>query len=425
MIRVRSTISLLTLFGVLSIVGTVVFFFRSTALRSRGNLAQGFRLPVGKGTPMVRVRGDHVMLLASDGSLWSCGESTDGWPVLGLGGVTNETSLRRIGSEQDWGSISCSGHHTLAIKADGTLWAWGENVSGQIGDGTSGRGNALRPSPVPSVPGTDWKQVAAGGSHSLALKKDGTLWGWGNNWAGQLGIGTFSPEEDEAIQVGTQTNWVKIWAGLLESVGLQSDGSLWYWGDNPNPSVSQTGSSSRNICRPTRISAETNWVDVGFGPWTVLAIKGDGTLWAFGRQAFLFTGNTNATSCEVPVRVGTNNDWQAISADGCRYQILSKKDGSLWALSAASDDSARPLLKPLNFGKEVVAFGGFSSRWPVGVLVMSDGEVRTWGRVLGESTPANPFLQMLAKLVGRFGYRVDWGESKPVIRKEVWRLKGG
>jgi alpha-tubulin suppressor-like RCC1 family protein len=81
----------------------------------------------------------------------------------------------------------------------------------------------------------------------------------------------------DAVQVGSATNWVKVWAGILETVALQSDGSLWYWGDNPNPDLPQD--EAHAIREPVRVSADTNWVDAGFGAWTALAIKSDGTLW--------------------------------------------------------------------------------------------------------------------------------------------------
>jgi alpha-tubulin suppressor-like RCC1 family protein len=342
---------------------------------------------------------------------------------MGLGSITNQTSLHRIGSETDWTSIAVGWDHNLAIKSDGTLWGWGQNIHGQVGDGTSGRGNAERSTPVPSVPGNDWEQAAVGGSHSVALKKNGTLWAWGNNWAGQLGIGTFSPEELDATQVGSGTNWVRVWAGLLETVALQSDGSLWFWGDNPNPTIPQTGSTSSNIYNPTRISADTNWVDVGFGPWTCLAIKSDGTLWAWGRFAYAFTGIKERSLGAAPIQVGTNRDWQAISRNGWLYQLLLKKDGSLWSMWADSGPSHKPLrIAPVNLTNGLIAFAGAGNRVPVGIVLMSDGEVWSWGRVLGEHTPANGALQSLAKLAGRLHQEVHWGESQPVTREEMWQL---
>ena len=201
------------------------------------------RLPVGKGTPAISLGERHGLVLASDGSLWSWGSDALGWPVLGLGNVTAQTRLRRIGNETNWVSISAGTAHNMAIKSDGTLWAWGENFSGQFGVGTMGTEQKPRANiPVHAAPGNDWKQAVAGGIHTLAIKKDGTLWAWGNNWAGSLGTGTTS-NSAVPLQVGSATNWIKVWAGTLESVALQSDGSLWYWGDNPDPAFRQCTSA--------------------------------------------------------------------------------------------------------------------------------------------------------------------------------------
>ena len=228
-----------------------------------GSLSKGrLRLPVGKGTPAISLGERHGLILASDGSLWSWGAEFAGWPVLGLGNVTAQTRLRLIGNETNWASISAGSVHNVPIKSDGTLWAWGENLRGQFGVGTSGRQNPMATVPAPAASGHDWKQAVAGGTHTVALKKDGTLWAWGNNWAGTLGTGSTN-NSAVPVQVGSATNWIKVWAGTLESVAIQSDGSLWYWGENPNPAVAQ---GVGQILVPTRISPDTDWVDVGFGP---------------------------------------------------------------------------------------------------------------------------------------------------------------
>jgi len=222
----------------------------------------------------------YGIILASDGSLWSWGEESLGWPVLGLKNtkIQNTVSLHRIGNDTDWVSVAIGDAQSLAIKSDGALWAWGENLYYQLGDGTK----TMRPTPVPSIPGNDWKQAASGGVSSFALKNEGTLWAWGNNWAGQLGIGS-TKGSTNAVQVGTSTNWTKIWAGNVQTVGLQSDGSLWFWG-------SLTGDSGgKNILVPTRISPDMNWTDICFGYFTIFAIKSDGTLWSWGRTANLYT----------------------------------------------------------------------------------------------------------------------------------------
>jgi alpha-tubulin suppressor-like RCC1 family protein len=376
------------------------------------------RLPVGKGIPAIRMGGSHGLILASDGSLWSWGTNYVGWPVLGLGKIQTQKSLHRIGSETDWIGISSSSTHNLALKADGSMWAWGENLSGELGRGAPGRGDRMQSTPVPSAPGNDWGQVAAGGSHSLALKQDGTLWAWGNNSHGRLGIGSTDKKVYEVTQVGTVTNWTKVWSAGVQSVGQQSDGSLWFWG-------SLTGSSEDTNCFfvPTRVSDDTNWVDVGFGYFMVFAIKADGTLWAWGRNAGIYTGTPIQLLNPTPARVGTESNWQACSSSGSFGHLLQKKDGSLWILDASdysrvNKASYRPIeFRRVNLQKEIAAFG--AAGLATGVALTKDGEVWTWGRVFGEFTPARPQLQSLAKALGWKTKRFD---SKPVIRDEPWLL---
>ena len=377
---------------ILLATGIAVVVTRSpTGLFGQGRL----RLPVGKGAPAISLGERHGLILASDGSLWSWGSDFLGWPVLGLGNVTPQTRLRRIGNETNWVSISAGTAHNVAIKADGTLWAWGENIYGQFGVGTGGKLNLLASTPVHAAPGNDWKQAAAGGALTVALKRNGTLWTWGNNWAGSLGTGSTN-NSAVPVQVGTGTNWIKVWAGMLETVALQSDGSLWYWGENPDPAFGQgTGA----ILVPTRVSPDTNWVDVGFGVNTVFAIKADGTLWTLGRNAHAYTDVQDPTRDTTPTRVGTNTDWLSIPACGAWWCLgLTKKDGSLWLMDASDGqpNGPRPPYKPVQFRrvelpKDVVAYAAGAAHAaapgihaPIGVALTREGEVWTWGMVLGD-----------------------------------------
>ena len=344
------------------------------------------KLPTGNVTPMIACGySRYAIFLASDGSLWSWGEESLGWPVLGLANskIQNIVSLHRIGNETDWASIAAGDSGCLAIKSDGTLWAWGENLYYQLGDGTK----ITRPTPVPSIPGNDWKQAAAAGANSLALKNDGTLWAWGNNWAGLLGIGG-TKDSTNAVQVGTSTNWTKIWAGGVQTVGLQSDGSLWFWG-----SLTADSNDKNKFVVPTRISSDTNWTDVCFGYDTVFAIKSDGTLWCWGRDAYLYTQANDKNLNATPMQVGNENDWQSCrSTSGGFYHVLMKKDGALWAFDASEHRVVKPdseykpvkLLK-INLHKDIAAFGAASDS--IGVVMTRDGEVWTWGKVIGEHTP--------------------------------------
>ncbi len=392
------------------------------------------RLPVGKGIPAISLGERHGLILASDGSLWSWGSDFLGWPVLGLGNSGSQTRLRRIGNETTWASISAGTAHNVAIKSDGTLWAWGENFSGQFGVGTKGRQNPMANVPVPAAPGHDWKQAAAGGIHTVALKKDGTLWAWGNNWAGSLGTGTTS-NSAVPLQVGCATNWIRVWAGTLESVGLQSDGSLWYWGDNPDPAFQQ---GTGQILAPTRVSPDTNWVDAGFGVNTVLAVKADGTLWTWGRNAHVYSDAQNPSLDTVPTRVRTNSDWASIPACGLGWcQGLTKKDGSLWLMDASDFDvnlrrgpSKAVRFRRVELEKDVVAYmAGVAHaaapgiHAPIGVALTRDGEVWTWGLMLGDPRGLRSRLELGAfQLANRFGYKGRPPNAEPVVRQAPWRL---
>ena len=128
---------------------------------------------------------------------------------------------------QCWQSISCGVAHSMAIKVDGTLWAWGFNVLGQLGDGTTINKNI----PTPIGTATNWQTVSAQRYYTMAIKTDGTLWAWGVNSNGQLGDGT-NINKNIPTQIGTATNWQKINSAGFHNLALKTDGTLWAWGLN-------------------------------------------------------------------------------------------------------------------------------------------------------------------------------------------------
>ncbi|MDB6026186.1 MAG: regulator of chromosome condensation [Verrucomicrobiales bacterium] len=359
---------------------TVANHFRHTPPAQTGKL----KLPTGNVTPMVAYGySRYGLFLASNGSIWSWGEERLGWPVLGLGNIHSTVSLRRIGRDADWVNISAGDSHALAIKSDGTLWAWGGNFDYQLGDGTK----TTRPTPVASIPGNDWKQAAAGGANSFALRNDGTLWAWGYNVTGQPGRGR-AQDSIKAVQVGASTNWAKIWAGSIQTLGLQNDGSLWFWGSLTGDSK---GPNQFNI--PTRISSDIAWTDACFGYFTMFGIKSDGTLWSWGLKANFYTKAADESSNATPMQVGTENDWKSCaSSPSCFYHILQKTDGSLWALDASEHRTVKeakqykPItLRKIDLHKDIAAFTAGGDN--IGMVMTPDGEVWTWGRVVGEFAP--------------------------------------
>jgi len=130
----------------------------------------------------------------------------------------------------NWAYVSTGMNHTVAIGGDGSLWAWGNNISGQLGDGTQGEGNY---SNIPIRIGTDnnWRYVSAGAFYTMAIRTDGTLWAWGNNGYGRLGDGT-ATQRSMPVRVGSDYNWISASAGSQHTMAIGVDGSLWVWGNN-------------------------------------------------------------------------------------------------------------------------------------------------------------------------------------------------
>jgi len=230
---------------------------------------------------------------------------------------------------------------------------------------------------------------AAIGTSSFAIKNDGTLWAWGNNWAGQLGIGS-TKASTNTVQVGTSTNWTKILGGGVQTVGLQSDGSLWFWG-----SLTGGGEKNKTFTVPTRVSPDTNWTDVCFGYFTMFALKSDGTLWTWGLKADIYNGGPDngldgSLAQIAPTQIGSESDWLSFSSSqGCFYLLLQKKDGSLWALDASehrtikSPNAYKPITpRKINFNRDIAAYAAGGDN--IGIILTHDGEVWTWGRVLGQ-----------------------------------------
>ena len=268
--------------------------------------------------------GEHTLALKSDGSLWAWGHNYHG--QLGDGTNVDRLTPVQIGISTDWKVVSAGGEHTIALKSGGSLWAWGKNNHGQLGDGT----NVDRRMPVQIGTSTDWTAISAGDSHTLALKSDGSLWAWGGNGYGQLGDGT-NTDSRIPVRMGIDTDWTAISAGDSHTLALKSDGSLWAWGIN---SVGELGNGKKgpgeNSSDPVRVGTDLNWRAISANGSHSLALKSDGSLWAWGWNGYGQLGDGTTVSRSVPVRVGNDANWAMISI-GVRHSLALKSDGSLWA----------------------------------------------------------------------------------------------
>jgi alpha-tubulin suppressor-like RCC1 family protein len=289
--------------------------------------------------------------------LWSWGDNGQG--ELGLGDRTTRSSPVQVGSLTNWKQVSSvivknstnssgPGDIMFAIKTDGTLWAWGNNQSGQLGLGDT----TNRSSPVQVGSLTNWKHVFCGLSGTAAIKTDGTLWVWGWNEHGQLGLGD-TTNRSSPVQVGSMTNWKQ--AQIADRVSaIKTDGTLWVWGRFSSSSPVQVGSLTNwkqvsnglnifaaiktdgtlwqeiNRGSYTMVGTSTNWKQVFQSYGHAFAIQTDGTLWAWGFNSDGQLGLGDTTNRSSPVQVGSMTNWKQVAA-GTDSTIAIKTDGTLWA----------------------------------------------------------------------------------------------
>ncbi|WP_174590684.1 RCC1 domain-containing protein [Methanocella conradii] len=254
------------------------------------------------------------LALKGDGSVWAWGSNTYG--QLGKNPLSFMGSLTPIQVEglEDVVSISCGGSHCFALQENGVLWAWGENSHGILGDGT----NESQFKPVkPKI--KDVKAFDAGElSHALAVKEDGSVWAWGFNYKGQLGTGGVSLSDQGRISLGREADNYNpdivrgvsdakaVAAGGSHSVALASDGSVWAWGSNSDGQLGLGHAGGSDVTSPTRVQGIEGVTAIAAGMYHTLALKGDGSVWAWGSNSDGQLGNASfsAASSPVPVLIG-------------------------------------------------------------------------------------------------------------------------
>lgn len=267
------------------------------------------------------------MILKRDGTVWGWGNNSNG--QIGDGTTINRAIPVQVQGLSNVVQISGAGIHSLALKADGTVWAWGYNWEGELGDGTV---HIDRLTPVQVIGLTDVVQVVADRWHSLALKKDGTVWAWGVNARGELGDGQGGPiqmEQSSATPVRAVglVKIVQIAAGYEHSLALQSDGTVWAWGWNI---YGELGTSGSYQVAPVRISDFSGVVQISAGGFDSFALKSDGTVWAWGYNGNGELGDGTLESHTVPAQVSGLSGATQI-AGGSNHSLALKSDGTVWA----------------------------------------------------------------------------------------------
>lgn len=308
-----------------------------------------------------------------EGTLWAWGNNSGG--CLGDGTFINKYEPTQIGTDNKWVLISNSYTFTLGLKSDGTLWAWGDNSLGQLGDGTTTQRI------VPTQIGTDnkWINIVAGNYHSIALKSDGTLWAWGYNGSGQVGDGTLT-QRNTPVQIGTDTKWSSIAAGNDHSLAMKTDGTLWSWGSNFYGQLGISTVINQQI--PNQVGTDDKWTNIAAAQHHNFAIKVDGTLWAWGENGFGQLGDGTFSNRLLPIKIGNENSWVSVNT-AFYHNFGIKANGTLWGWGPNGDgqlgDGTRvDKNTPTRIGSEnnwVNAVGGATHS----LGLKADGSLWSWG----------------------------------------------
>jgi alpha-tubulin suppressor-like RCC1 family protein len=260
--------------------------------------------------------------LKTDGTLWTWGQNMNG--QLGDGTTQDKLIPTKMGKDDNWKSVSLVGTLVYAIKNNGTLWAWGTNYFGLFGK----KNKSIFPVQIDKE--SNWKEIESGGEHILALKLDGSLWSWGDNRFGRLGLGNLKTEyQVTPMRIGSDNDWIQISAGGGNSYAIKSNGSIWSWGDNRFWTNGRT-MQNFNTNIPTKVENERNWKKVFANAQTIIGIKSDNSIWIWGTNDFGKLGIGKDPFKKSPIKVMSDIGWKEVVNIGSRTYGI-KRNGTLWA----------------------------------------------------------------------------------------------
>lgn len=299
----------------------------TTVVNQNRSFVLGTATPGSPATGMIRYNSSLARFEVYNGSAWvaiisSSPATSPAWAwgfnnngQLGDYSITSRRSpISVIGGFTDWIEISAGTNTTFAIRANGTLWGWGRNDLGQLGIGN----NTSRRSPVSVLGGfTDWVKVSASSNHIAAIRSNGTAWCWGRNDLGQLGTNNTISRNSPVSVVGGFTDWQQInTGGAFHTVAIRTNGTAWGWGYGGRGQLG-TNSTTTTSSPVSVVGGFTDWVQISAGRYFTVAIRANGTAWGWGFNSVGALGDGTSTGRSSPVSVvGGFTDWVQISAGG-------------------------------------------------------------------------------------------------------------
>lgn len=270
------------------------------------------------------VGGTNSIIIKNDGTVWVSGGNSNGQMGNGtsIDGSCQVTPVQVPSLTNVIAAANCYSTN-LVLKSDGSMWSWGANTYGQIGDGTS----VINALPVKNNSISGIKQVAAGGEFSMSLKNDGTVWNWGNNTSAQLGLGSIGNYSYTPEMIQNLTDVKKIAAGFDIGVALKNDGTVWGWGSGNS---GEFGDGNYYVERsPIQVKGLAGIKDIAAGMGFILALKDDGTVWSLGYNIHGMLGDGTTVNKDKPVQVKNLTNVKKIYAKEWNGAAL-KEDGTVW-----------------------------------------------------------------------------------------------
>ncbi len=323
----------------------------------------------------ISVGSDHTVALKGDGTVWCWG--SNGYGQLGDGTTTNYSTPVQVLGLTDVVFVAAGDCHSLAIKSDGTVWTWGRNNYGQLGNGTYS--SAAIPVPTKVVGLKDVQSLTIGSSFNLAIKEDGTVWTWGYNGHGLFGDGT-SSHSNVPKQISELSNIKQAVIGSNHCLAIKKDGTVLAWGAN---GYGQLGTGTTvNSTTPVQVYKLTDVISVAAGNNHSLALKTDGTVWSWGYNGDGELGNGSTTNHYIPKQVNELNNIKAIDA-GYNHSTALKTDGTVWSwgynyYGQIGDGTKTIASTP----KQVIGLGDvetISSNNNYNTVIKSDSSIWKWG----------------------------------------------